>query len=181
MIKTLFWECSINLVAARRSSGNDGSNSIVREVCTMENTQPMKAENGQGSPADTLDASTKSRLVAATESAVSGNSSAGTTATTQNASPKTWTKQALEELKLKAGLVAGAIADFQAAGGLVAVKNVDTPLPSGSVMTAVKIYLVAEGLNLRVLHTPDGLDFDVLPLPSGSSGSDLVAGDNEAN
>ena len=141
----------------------------------MENTQLTKTESGHGSPADTSAASTKSGLVAATESAGSGNSPAGTTATTPSASPRIWKKQDLEELRLKAGLVAGALADFQAAGGLVAVRNVPTQLPSGSVIYSVKIYLVAEGLDVKISHTVDGLDFDIQPLPSGSSGSDLVA------
>jgi hypothetical protein len=141
----------------------------------MENTQPMKTENGPGSPADTSAASTKSGLVAATGNAGSGNSPAATTATMPSDSPKTWKKRDLEELQLKAGLVAGALADFQTAGGLVVVKNVTYPAPSGS-LVATKIYLVADGLDVKILKTADGLDFDIQPLSSGS----LVAGCDEA-
>jgi hypothetical protein len=142
----------------------------------MESTQPMKTESGPGSPVDTSAASTRSGLVAATASAGSGNLPAGTTATMQNASPRTWKKQDLEELRLKAGLVAGALADFQAAGGLVVVKNISYPSPSGSPLVATKIYLVADGLDVKILKTADGLDFDIQPLPGGS----LVAGRDEA-
>jgi hypothetical protein len=81
----------------------------------------------------------------------------------QNASLKTWKKQALEELRLKAGLVAGALADFQAAGGLVVVRNISYPVPSGS-LVATKIYLVADGLDVKILKTADGLDFDIQPV-----------------
>jgi hypothetical protein len=73
----------------------------------------------------------------------------------------------LDELRTKAGLVAGALADFQAAGGLVAVKNVEYTSPSGSKLTATRLYLVAEGLSLVAVSTTDGIDFN------------LVAGDPE--
>lgn len=65
----------------------------------------------------------------------------------------------LEELAEKASIVAGALADFQAAGGLVAVKNVEIKTPSGSVFTATRLYLVVEGASLKVQKTVDGLDF----------------------
>jgi hypothetical protein len=58
--------------------------------------------------------------------------------------------------------VAGALADFQAAGGLVAVKNVEYTTPSGSVFTATRLYLVAEGASLKVQQTADGLDFSLV-------------------
>jgi hypothetical protein len=82
----------------------------------------------------------------------------------QNGSSKIWTNVELAELRSKAGLVAGALADFQAAGGLVVVKNIEYEPGRFS----VKIYLVAENLNTRVQKTADGLDFDIQPLPSGS-------------
>jgi hypothetical protein len=68
----------------------------------------------------------------------------------------------LDELRTKAGLVAGALADFQAAGGLVAVKNVEYTAPSGSKLTATRLYLVAEGLNLVAVNTADGIDFNLV-------------------
>ncbi len=57
--------------------------------------------------------------------------------------------------------MAGALADFQAAGGLVAVKSIEYKTPSGRRFTATKLYLVAEGANLKVQKTVDGLDFSV--------------------
>jgi len=67
----------------------------------------------------------------------------------------------LGELAEKASILAGALADFQAAGGLVAVKNVEYKTPSGRTFTATKLYLVAEGANLKVQKTADGLDFSL--------------------
>jgi hypothetical protein len=129
----------------------------------MENTQPTKTKSESGFKVDTSDGSTKSKLVAVTEPAVSKTSSPATTATMSNASKKTWTSAELVELRSKAGLVAGALADFQAAGGIVAVSNV-AYMPG---LTAPKIYLVADGLSIQLERTPDGLDFDIQPLPSG--------------
>ena len=56
--------------------------------------------------------------------------------------------------------MAGALADFQAAGGLVAVKNIEYKTPSGT-FTATRLLLVADGANLKVRSTADGLDFQV--------------------
>lgn len=130
----------------------------------MESSQPMKVESASASPVGTSDASTGSGLVAVMENDASTNSSDATTATTPLVSRKTWTSVELEELQLKAGLVAGALADFQSAGGLVVVKNIEYE-PG---CFAVKVYLVAEGINLRTQKTTDGLDFEVLPRPGGS-------------
>jgi hypothetical protein len=66
---------------------------------------------------------------------------------------------ALEELAEKASILAGALADFQAAGGLVSVKDIEYKTPSGRTFTATKLYLVAEGVSLKVQKTADGLDF----------------------
>lgn len=130
----------------------------------MENTRPTKTEKEPESPVDTSGGSTKSRLVADTASSASLSSSAGTTATMPNGSKKTWTSAALAELRSRAGLVAGALADFQTAGGLVVVKNVEYEPGRFS----VKLYLVAENLNVQVRTTADGVDFDIQPLPSGT-------------
>ena len=151
----------ISLVAARNDLENDGSNSIVRKAYIMENTQPMKTKNESGSPADISGDSTRSAQVEATEKGASTNSSPTTTATMQSASKKTWTSAELAELRLKAGLVAGALADFQAAGGLVVTKNIEHE--PGKI--AVKVYLVADGLNIMAKKTPDGLD--LVAEPSG--------------
>jgi hypothetical protein len=129
----------------------------------MENTQPMKTRSESGSPAVISDGSIKSGLVADTGKGASTSLSAATSATMRSASSKTWKSAELAELRLKAGLVAGALAEFQAAGGLVAVKNVEYEPGKYS----VKIILVAEGLNITKIQTADGLDFEILPLPSG--------------
>jgi hypothetical protein len=113
---------------------------------------------------DTSDASTKLGLVAATESGESTSLLLATTVAMPNASKKTWANAALAELRSKAGLVAGALADFQSAGGLVVVKNIEYEPGKFS----VKVYLVAENLNIRAQKTADGLDFEILPLPSGT-------------
>ena len=130
----------------------------------MENTQPMKTGKESELPADISGGSTKSGLVAVTDSNGSKSSSENTTATMPSASPKTWTSAELQELRSKVGLVAGALADFQSAGGLVVVKNIE--FEPGRFST--KVYLVADGLNVKVHKTADGLDFEILPLGSGS-------------
>ena len=129
----------------------------------MENSQPMKTKKEHASKVDTSEDSTRSGLVAAMGKGVSMNLSADTSATISNASKKTWTSAELAELRSKAGLVAGALADFQAAGGVVVTKNVEYEKDQ----FFPKFYLVAEGMNIRVAHTADGLDFDIQPLPSG--------------
>ena len=129
----------------------------------MESGQLMKTSNEPESKAVTLDDSTKSRLVAATGPSVLLTSSPlDTTATTLSGSKKTLKNVDLQELRSKAGLVAGALADFQAAGGLVVTKNIEYTLPSGETFSAVKIYLVAENSHLKVSKTVDGLDFDLV-------------------
>lgn len=132
----------------------------------MENTQPIKTKREPELKVDTLGGSIESKLVADMESNVSSSSSDATTATTPNVFKKTWTNLELEELRLRAGLVAGALADFQSAGGLVVVKNVEYKPGRFS----VKLYLVAVDLNIQVRKTADGIDFDLSPL-----GSSVVA------
>lgn len=126
----------------------------------MENTQPTKTKSESESQAVTSDASIKSRLVADTESKESTSLSPSTPADTPNDSTKTWTSAELAELKLKAGLVAGALAEFQGAKGIVVAKEVEHQKG----VFSLKIYLVAEGVSLRKKDTADGLDFEVLPL-----------------
>ena len=128
----------------------------------MESMQPTKTKSGSESQADLSEGSKMSGQVEATEKSGFANSSETTSADTQTASAKTLTSAELDELRTKAGLVAGALADFQAAGGLVAVKNVEYTAPSGSKLTATRLYLVAEGLNLVAVHTTDGIDFNLV-------------------
>src|ERR1041385_7405430 len=110
----------------------------------MENTQPTKTENESESKAATSDGSTKSKLVAVTERNESTSSQPNTTATMPNASKKTWTSVELAELQSKAGLVAGALSDFQDAKGIVVATNVPYTLTSGRKLVAVKIFLIVE-------------------------------------
>jgi hypothetical protein len=149
-------------VAAKRNLENDGLSSIVRKVYTMESIQPTKAGSGPESQVDTLAASIKSSPVAVTESKESTSSLPPTNAATPSVSRKTWKSAELTELKSKASLVAGALADFQAAGGLVAVKNIEYTVPSGSTFTATRLVLVVDGISLQIQQTADGLDFNLV-------------------
>jgi len=134
----------------------------------MENTQSMKTKNESASKVDTSDGSIKSKLVAGSENSESTSSSPTTTAATPKGSTKTWTSAELAELKLRAGLVAGALADFQGAKGVVTNKEVTYTSPSGRTCKALKIILIVEDADLVAVDTPDGLDFDLVAEPSGT-------------
>jgi hypothetical protein len=121
----------------------------------MENTQPTNKVNVP--EPNTSGVSTKSSERASMPLGGSRSSSKIITAAMPKGSRKTWASAELAELRLKAGLVAGALADFQTAGGLVVAKNIEVRIPSG-VVRAVKFYLVAEGIELRSLLTGDGID-----------------------
>jgi hypothetical protein len=84
------------------------------------------------------------------------SSSNGTTATTLEGSRKTWTNAELQELRSKIGLVAGALADFRGAKGLVAVKEKEY-----NGQSFIRITLVAEELNIKKIVTADGIDFEI--------------------
>lgn len=130
----------------------------------MENGQNIQMENESESPVDTSDDSTLSAPLGSTAEPESETSlQSVTSATTQNVSTKTWKSAELEALKSKAGLVAGALSDFQTAGGLVAVETFEYKA-SGRTFSATKIYLVAENLSVSVEKTADGLDFNIQPL-----------------
>ena len=88
--------------------------------------------------------------------------SSGITATTQSDLQKTLTSAKLEELRSRIGLVAGALADWQTAGGLVAIKNMTGTLASGRTVRACRVVLAVDGYQLSVKMTPDGLDFDLV-------------------
>ena len=115
-----------------------------------------KNKNSSVNATGMSDASTKPVESMPLDASVS--SSKTTTATTLSDSQKTWTNAELSELKSKIGLVAGALADFKAAKGLVAVKEV---IFDGN-RTFIKIILVAENLNIRKIKTADGIDFDLV-------------------
>jgi hypothetical protein len=123
----------------------------------MENTQLMKTDEGKEKRADTSDVLTKSKLVAVSEQKELQNLSSNIAATTLNALPRIWQSAELEVLRRKAGLVAGALSDFQAAGGLVAVNEIEY-LPG---IFAVKLLIMASGSSIKCKKTTDGLDFDV--------------------
>ena len=117
---------------------------------------------GTGSASSTLGDLTKQRHKASTPLGASMSLSSGITATTQNDSQKTLTSAKLEELRSRIGLVAGALADWQTAGGLVAIKNMTGTLASGRTVKACRVVLAVDGYQLSVKMTPDGLDFDLV-------------------
>ena len=124
----------------------------------MENTQNTKTASESEPKADTSEDLTKLPKKASMDKSASRVFPSHITATTLNASKKTLKKVDLEVLRSKAGLVAGAIQDFQDAGGLVVLKNME--YEGGKF---VKINLVAEGFDLVANHTVDGIDFFVTP------------------
>lgn len=128
----------------------------------MGNTQPTATGAGSGKKADISDALTKSPRLASMVKSASQNSRTTTTATMQKGLPKTWKNVELEELRRKAGLVAGALADFQAAGGLIVRKEVEYTLPSGRTYKALRLHLIVENANLVAETTPDGIDFSIV-------------------
>ena len=124
----------------------------------MANMPNTKTENESEPKAATSEDLAKSQKKDSTGKAASRTFPSHITATTQNASKKTLKKVDLVVLKSKAGLVAGAIQDFQEAGGLVVLKNME--YEGGKF---VKINLVAEGFDLVANHTVDGIDFFITP------------------
>ena len=128
----------------------------------MENLQPTKTGNELEKKAVILDVSTKSRVVAVTEPPASKSlQSKTTTATTLKGLPKTLTSAELQTLQSKLDLVAGALADFQSAKGRIVCKEETAVLPSGSIVRAVKIYLVAD-VGIVKDRTNDGLKFSLV-------------------
>jgi len=82
-----------------------------------------------------------------------------TGATMLKDSPKTWKKTELAALESKAGLVAGAIADFQSAGGLVVMTQEKYKTSSGTENKAIKLLLLVRDVDLVAERTVDGIDF----------------------
>ena len=124
----------------------------------MANMPNTKTESESEPKAATSEDLVKSQKKDSTGKAASRTFPSHITATTLNASKKTLKKVDLAVLKSKAGLVAGAIQDFQEAGGLVVLKNME--YEGGKF---VKINLVAEGFDLVANHTVDGIDFFITP------------------
>lgn len=115
-----------------------------------------------GSKVDISEDLTKSRLVAVTEKPeLETSSTSGITATTLNGTQKTLKSARLQELRSKAGLVAGALADFQAKGGTVVRQEMTYKLPSGS-YKAIKFVIAVKEADLVAIKTEDGVDFDIV-------------------
>jgi flavin-binding protein dodecin len=125
----------------------------------MGNGQPTRTGSGSASKADTSGGLAKSSNSAAMPLGASGNSNSNTAATTLNGSRKTWKNSELVELQSKAGLVAGALADFQTAKGLIVREEITYTAPSGRVCKAVKLILLVQDVDLVAEKTADGLDF----------------------
>lgn len=128
----------------------------------MENGQPTNKESVSGSQADTSGDSIKSPNSDSMPLGASKSFRQRITATTPSASPKTWKSAELSALQSKIGLVAGALADFQEAGGVIALTEIAYSSPSGSKTMAVKMILLVPEINLVVADTTDGMDFSLV-------------------
>lgn len=128
----------------------------------MANGRIMKMGKESESQAGTSDDSIKSPQLVNTDGRVSESLSIAdtSTATTQRDLQKTLPSVALEALRFKAGIVAGALADFQMAGGTIVIEPISYTLPSGS-YKALKILVAVKEKSLVAVETADGLTFDV--------------------
>jgi hypothetical protein len=126
----------------------------------MANGQRMKKESAPAS--NTSGDLTKLPHSESMPPGASANSSKTTTATMPKGTQKTLTNAKLRELRSKAGIVAGALADFQTAGGIVAVKRERYSLADGMEFYAMKIGLIVIGANVVAVQTDDGLELDVV-------------------
>lgn len=132
----------------------------------MENGQPTKMASASAKKADTSEDLTKLPLSESMPLGASKSSLPATMpATTRIVAPKTWKSAELQELESKAGLVAGALADFQTAGGLIHTKPFELTYPSGSKFRGVKIMLFVNQANLVAEKTADGLVFRLVADP----------------
>lgn len=128
----------------------------------MENGQRTKTEKESESKVDTSADSTKSRLVVVTaKPELETSSITDTTATMQKGSQKTSKNAKLQALRSKVGLVAGALQDFQEAGGTVVRREMTYTLPSGS-YKALKFIIAVNEIDLVAENTPDGIEFDLV-------------------
>ncbi len=128
----------------------------------MENGQRTKMEKESESKVDTSADSTKSKLLAVTAKPESETSSiTDTTATMRKGSQKTLKNAKLQVLRSKVGLVAGALQDFQEAGGTVVRREMTYTLPSGS-YKALKFIIAVNEIDLVAENTPDGIEFDLV-------------------
>ena len=130
----------------------------------MVNGQPIQTEDESGNREAISDDLTVLPPSESTESEGSQNSSPPTaeTATTLNDSRWTLNSVELEVLKSKAGLVAGALADFVTARGWVVRDEVPYTPPNMRTCRALKIILIVPEYDVVAVETPDGLTFDVV-------------------
>ena len=119
----------------------------------MGKLQPLRQKTGtkEGEESAISGDSTRSRPREVLPLGASPSSSATTTATTLPASRETSARQ--ERLDL----VAGALADLQRAGILVAVSSVTGQMADGTDRRGVKLYIWAHDCNLVATHTQDGI------------------------
>jgi len=140
----------------------NGLSLIVRKAYIMGNGQPTKTGNESESKVVTSGDLTESRLVAVTgKPELKTSSITDTTATMQKDSQKTLQNVKLQELRSKAGLVAGAMQDFQEAGGTVVRQEMTYNLPSGS-YKAIKFIIAVKENDLVAVQTNDGIEFDLV-------------------
>lgn len=139
----------------------------------MVNGQPTSTGNASEKKADTSDGLMSSPPSESTAAAESKNSFPTTpvTATTRKGSKKTSKNVDLAELKLKAGLVAGVISDWQTAKGGILRAELPYTMPSGTTYKALKLILYLPGHDIVAVDTPDGITFDIVAVPEN-----LVAG-----
>lgn len=118
-------------------------------------------ENALEPPEDTSGASGKSQAPNTAKRGSKNLSTSTTTAAIQKDSPPTSPKTELTVLKSKIGLVAGALADFQSAGGTVVRQEFTYNLPSGS-YKAFKFLVAVKEFDLVAVQTDDGIDLTVV-------------------
>jgi hypothetical protein len=128
----------------------------------MENGQPTKTKSEQELKVDISGDSPKLSNSEPMPLGVSPSSPSRTTATMLTASPKTYKNAELQALRLKIGLVAGALADFQSAGGMIVMDEVAYKKASGSENKAIKLLLFIRDADIVAERTPDGIDFDLV-------------------
>lgn len=160
-MKGLSLKPSRNLVAQSDSAAG-GSNSTVPAASITGNGQPIEGGNASENPVDTSADSTKLPVLGNMPLGASENLSKTITATMPPVSRKTLKNAKLRELRSKIGLVAGALADFQSAGGVVVKKRLEYTTPSGNKFSAIKLLLIVENANLVAVQTEDGLEFEVM-------------------
>lgn len=127
----------------------------------MENGQPTNKGKEYEKKAGFSEDSTKYPQKASMPLGASESLSKTTTATMSKGLRKTSKNVELPVLKSKIGLVAGALADFQGAGGIVTHRAVKYQA-SGRTFTAIKLFLIVENNSLVVVKGGDGLEFDLV-------------------